>query len=69
MNIPIDTGKAKKTVLRQKLQDMGLVYVVFKRKLEFNGNYLTQNVDSEEVLRAMEFLVQTPLYQELGIRL
>lgn len=68
VNVPIsvDTTMA---LLPRSVSESHTVLLKIKRKMSYKHDYLREIVNVSKVMEAMKFLIQTPLYKELNIKL
>jgi hypothetical protein len=55
-------------ILPRKMNDLDVVQVEWRRKLEYKTNLAKENIYSAKICRALKILIDTPLYKNLGIR-
>lgn len=68
VNIPISMDTAL-SVLPRNVSESQTILLKIKRKLAYDHDYMREIINIQNVLKAMEYLLETPLYKELNITL
>lgn len=68
VNVPISVDTTV-TELPRAVSDSHIILLKIKRKMSYQHDYMSEIVNVSRVLNALKFLINTPLYKELNLKI